>query len=69
MVFCESTKLRVLRALVPYLRRVLRALVPHVPRALPDLVIHVSRAQSDIMVHVPHTLHALLSNTMICNLH
>ena len=38
----ESAKLRVLRALVPFVPRTLRALVPHVPRNLRALVSHVS---------------------------
>ena len=47
----------------------------HVSRALPALVPHVTRASRALsairalLLHVPHTLHALLLNTMVSNLY
>ena len=47
----------------------------HASRALPALVPHVTRASRALsatralLLHVPHTLHALLLNTMVSNLY
>ena len=56
----KSAKLRVLRALVPYVPRAFCALVPHVIHVLLALVLHVPRVPQVLMPHLPPPPFALL---------